>query len=65
MLKKALESLVAEKIAHLNDEYKLLSENHFGRLKYKNMVNALIIIQEKIYQVWHDKKVFSLVTFDL
>lgn len=64
-LSKAIESLVAERIAHLSDEYKLLPGNHFGGLKCKNTVDALVVLQEKIYPAWRDKKVLSLVTFDI
>ena len=64
-LSKAIESLVAERIAHLSDEYGLLLGNHFGGLKCKNTVDALLVLQEKIYQAWRDKKVLSLVTFDI
>lgn len=64
-LSKAIESLVAERIAHLSDEYGLLPGNHFGGLKCKNTVDALVVLQEKIYQAWRDKKVLSLVTFDI
>lgn len=64
-LSKAIESLVADRIAHLADEYSLLPENHFGGLKGKNTVDALVVLQEKIYQAWRDQKVLSLVTFDI
>lgn len=64
-LSKAIESLVADRIAHLADEYNLLPGNHFGGLKCKNTVDALFVLQEKIYQAWRDRKVLSLVTFDI
>lgn len=64
-LSKAIESLVADRIAHLADEYNLLPGNHFGGLKCKNTVDALFVLQEKIYQAWRDQKVLSLVTFDI
>ena len=64
-LSKAIESLVAERIAHLSDEYGLLPRNHFAGLKCKDTVDALVVLQEKIYQAWRDKKVLSLVTFDI
>lgn len=64
-LSKAIESLVADRIAHLADEYSLLPGNHFGGLKGKNTVDALVVLQEKIYQAWRDQNVLSLVTFDI
>lgn len=67
-LSKAMEYLVAQKIAHLCDCHSLLPGNHFGGLKCKNTLDALILLQEKkekIYQAWRDKKVLSLITFDV
>lgn len=34
-------------------------------MKRKSTINALLTVQEKIYQAWKDKKVLSLVIFDL
>lgn len=64
-LSKAMEYLIAQKIAHISDTYNLLPGNHFGGLKYKNTLDALVVFQEKIYQAWRDKKVLSLITFDV
>lgn len=62
-LSKALEYLVVQKLAHLCDAHDLLPGNHFGGLKCKNTLDALVVLQEKIYQAWRDKKVLSLITF--
>ena len=64
-LGKMLESLIAQRIAFLAEEYSLLPYNHFGDLKQKTTVDALLVLQEKIYQAWKDKKVLSLITFDV
>lgn len=64
-LSKAMEYLVAQKIAHLCDSYSLLPGNHFGGSKCKSTLDALVVLQEKIYQAWRDKKVLSLITFDV
>ncbi len=64
-LSKAIESLFAERIPHLSDEYSLLPGNHFGGLKGKNTLDAFVVVQEKIYQAWRNKKVLSLRTFDI
>lgn len=51
MLSKVIESLVAKKIAYLSDKYGLLPRNYFSKLKCKNTIDVLIVLQEKIYQV--------------
>lgn len=65
MLSKAIEAVVAERIAYLAEKFNLLPPNHYGALKRKSTIDALLTVQEKIYQAWRDKKVLSLVTFDL
>ena len=60
-----MEYLVAQKIAHLCNAYNLLPGNHFGGLKCKSTLDALVVLREKIYQAWRDKKVISLITFDV
>lgn len=65
-LGKAMESVIASRIGYLADKYSLLRPgNHFGGQKGKSTVAALFTLQEKIYQVWRDKKVLSLVIFDV
>lgn len=64
-LSKTMEYLIAQEIAQISDAYNLLPGNHFGSLKCKNTLDALVVLQEKINQAWRDKKVLSLVTFDV
>ncbi len=64
-LSKALESLVAQRISLLAEIYGLLPDNHFGARKRRSSVDALLVLQEKIFQAWRNKKVLSLVTFDV
>lgn len=64
-LSKMLESVIAQRLACMAEEYSLLPYNHFGGLKQKTTVDALLILQEKIYQTWKDRKVLSLITFDV
>ena len=64
-LGKMLESLIAQKIVFWAEEYLLLPYNYFGGLKQKTTIDALLVLQEKIYQAWKDKKVLSLITFDV
>lgn len=64
-LGRMLESLMAYRLAFLAEQYSLLLYNHFGRLKQRTTVDALLVLQEKIYQAWKDRKVLSLITFDV
>lgn len=64
-LSKALESVVARRLSFLVEDYGLLPDNHSGGRKKRSTVDALMILQEKIFQAWRDKKVLSLVTFDV
>lgn len=45
-----MEAVVAERISYLVEEHGLLLSNHFGGLKQRSTVDALIVLQEKIYQ---------------
>lgn len=64
-LNKALESVIAQRVSFLVEEHGLLPDNHFGGQKRRYTIDALMILQEKIFQAWRDKKVLSLVTFDV
>lgn len=64
-LSKAIEYFFAQNIAHISDIYNLLLRNHFDCLKWKNILDALIVLQKKIYQAWRNKKVLSLIIFDV
>ena len=65
MLSKVLEAIVAERISYLVKVYGLLPKNHFGARKRHDTTQALELLQERIYEVWHHKKVLSLVSFDI
>ena len=64
-LSQAIEAVIAERISYFVKKYGLLPLNHYGALKRKCTIDALFTIQEKVYQAWRNKKVLSLVTFDL
>lgn len=65
ILGKILESLIAQRLAFIAKTYSLLLYNYFGGLKQKTIVDTLLVLQEKIYQVWKNRKVLSLITFDI
>lgn len=60
-----LESLSTQRLAFMVETYSLLDYNQFGDLKQKITVDAFLVLQKKIFQVWKDRKVFSLIMFDV
>jgi Reverse transcriptase (RNA-dependent DNA polymerase) len=57
--------VVAERLAYLAETYSLLPKNQFGARKRRSTAQALSLLQEKIYEAWRDRKVLSLVGFDV
>jgi ribonuclease HI len=64
-LGKALESVVAERISHAVETFGLLPTNHFGARKKRSTEQALVLLQEHIYNAWRSRKVLSLISFDV
>jgi hypothetical protein len=64
-LGKILEAVIAERISHAVETYGLLPTYHFGARKKWSVEQALILLQEHIYQAWRSGKVLSLVSFDV
>ena len=51
IISKAFEAVIAIRIAYLAETHGLLPINHFEALKERSIIDALQILQEKIYQV--------------
>ena len=64
-LGKLLESVVADRISYMVEEYGLLPTNHFGARKKRSTEQALTLLQEHAYKAWRSKKVLSLISFDV
>ena len=64
-LGKALEAVMADRISHAVETFGLLPTNHFGARKKRSAEQALLLLQEHIYNAWRSKKVLSLVSFDV
>lgn len=47
------------------ESFGLLPTNHFGARKKRSAEQALLLLQEHIYNAWRSKKVLSLVSFDV
>jgi ribonuclease HI len=64
-LGKALEAIIAERISYLAETHHLLPNNHFGARKSRSTAQALMMLQERIYDAWRERKILSLVSFDV
>jgi hypothetical protein len=57
--------VVAKRISYAVETFSLLPTNHFGARKKRSAEQALLLLQEHIYNAWRSKKVLSLVSFDV
>ncbi|KAL3704532.1 hypothetical protein TMatcc_008203 [Talaromyces marneffei ATCC 18224] len=64
-LGKILEAVIAERISYAVETVGLLPTNHFGARKRCSAEQALLLLQEEIYKAWRNRKVLSLVSFDV
>ncbi|KJZ80490.1 hypothetical protein HIM_00340 [Hirsutella minnesotensis 3608] len=64
-LGKILEAVVAERISYAVEAHGLLPANHFGARKRRSAEQALLLLQEQIYRAWRNRKVLSLISFDV
>ena len=64
-LGKALESLVADRIVYLVEEYNLLPKTHFRAWKQRSTTPALSYLYKDVFKAWRGKKTMSLVSFDV
>ena len=64
-LGKTLEAVIAERLSFLAEEHSLLPQNHFGARRRRSAEQALLMLQSRIYDAWRQKKVLSLLSFDV
>ncbi len=64
-LGKALEAVVADRLFYVVEAYTLLPINHFEVRKQWFTEQALMLLQERIYRVWRQRKILSLISFDI
>ncbi|KJZ68284.1 hypothetical protein HIM_12324 [Hirsutella minnesotensis 3608] len=64
-LGKILEAVVAERISYAVETYGLLPANHFGARKRRSAEQALLLLQEQVYKAWRNRKMLSLISFDV
>lgn len=65
ILSKALEAIIASRISYMVEEYGLVPSNHLGQKKCRSAVQALVIVQEQIWQAWQSREILSLVSIDI
>ena len=64
-ISKALEAIMASRLAYLAERYSLLPTNHFGGRKQRSCEQALNVLIEKIREAWRGRRILTLVTFDV
>jgi hypothetical protein len=64
-ISKGLESVIARRLSYITERYKLLPENHFGARPNRSAEQALNLVIERIHHAWRNKKVLTLVSFDV
>jgi hypothetical protein len=56
---------VGDRISYAVETFGLLPTNHFGARKRRSTEQALLPLQEQIYKAWRNRKVVSLISFDV
>jgi hypothetical protein len=64
-ISKGLEAAVAARLSYITETHDLLPANHFGARPRRSAEQALNALVERIYQAWRQRKVLSLVSFDV
>ena len=64
-LGKALEAIVANRLAYLADTYQLLPSRHTGGRKLASTEHAMHFLLQRIHQAWAEGKVASLLLLDV
>jgi hypothetical protein len=64
-ISKGLEAVVTARLSFITETHNLLPTNHFGARPRRSAEQALNVLVEKIYQAWRQRRVLSLVSFDV
>jgi hypothetical protein len=64
-LGKALEAVIATRLAFYVEEHDLLPTTHFGARRRRNAEHALMTLVERIHYAWRKQRVVSLLSFDV
>lgn len=60
-----MELVIAERLSYGVKTYGLLLLNHFGACKQRSVGQALMPLQECIYEAWRRRHVVTLISFDV
>lgn len=64
-LDKALKIVIADRLSYVVEAHTLLPINYFRVKKQWFTEQVLMLLQERIYKVWRQRKVLSLISFDI
>jgi ribonuclease HI len=62
---KVLESIMAETISYLAEEYQLLPTTHFGGRPGRTTEDAMMLLTENIHAAWREGRIYSAVFMDV
>ncbi|KGQ06696.1 hypothetical protein BBAD15_g7994 [Beauveria bassiana D1-5] len=62
---KALEAIIASRLAYLADVHQLLPSRHTGGRKLASTEHAVHFLLQRIHQAWSEGKVASLLLLDV
>lgn len=65
ILNKALKTVVTKRLSYVVEAHALLPINHFKVRKQWFTEQVLMLLQERIYRAWHQRKVLSLISFNV
>ena len=64
-LGKVMESIIAEVISYLTEEYQLLPSQHYGGGPGRNTEDAMMVLAETIHNAWRENDIFTAVFLDV
>jgi Reverse transcriptase (RNA-dependent DNA polymerase) len=60
-----MKAVLAERLSYIAEARGLLPQNHFGARRRRSAEQTLLVLQKRIYSAWRNKKVLSLLSFDV
>lgn len=64
-LGKLMELVLARRLSYWAETFNLLPETQFGARPRRSCDQALLLLTEKIYEAWQQKKILTLISFDV
>jgi len=64
-LGKVLESIIAEILSYLTEEYQLLPPQHYGGRPGRTTEDAMMVLSERIHTAWKHQEIFSVIFMDV